>query len=79
MTDKMQALLNEMRQQRAALELPALLQRDFQPAITADTSTTTNNNKPVMRIMQWNLLAQGILCELCSNAVNSAVKYISAQ
>ncbi|XP_076446950.1 nocturnin-like [Babylonia areolata] len=59
--EKEQALLKETQQQRRDLQLPALLKRQFQQAAASQNDTLpSNNSQPVLRVMQWNLLAQAL-------------------
>lgn len=52
------ALLNKVRQQSANQKLPPLLKREFQTATFNGVSRELH--QPTLRIMQWNLLAQGM-------------------
>ncbi|KAK7473383.1 hypothetical protein BaRGS_00035356 [Batillaria attramentaria] len=60
MTDTRQVLLDELRQRRTELNLPPLLKRDFQPASGVEAITDSSSPGPVLRVMQWNLLAQAL-------------------
>ena len=54
-------LLCDLQKERKERKLPALLKREFQVAAVGGSSENqANSQKPTVRIMQWNLLAQGL-------------------
>jgi hypothetical protein len=52
-------ILSEVRKQRQDLKLPSLIKREFQ-MVDQNETNCSGSKSPDLRIMQWNLLAQGI-------------------
>ena len=61
MAEVRRTLLCDLQKKRKEQKLPALLKREFQAAAMGVSSENeVNREKPTIRIMQWNLLAQGL-------------------
>ena len=57
-----QTLLSNLQKERKERNLPALLKREFQAAAAGvGSENQASRAQPTIRVMQWNLLAQGHL------------------